>query len=929
MLKKNLLLKNFRRVLFFGLVMLTLFNNSLIAGKKAFTVEDAMKFKSIKTPVISDDGRWVAWSTQPDRGDPEAFVRLSEEFENDKTYNIPCGTKPLFTNDAQWLGVTVITKEIDELKAEKDKKPKNSLTLLNLTNGEKTNFENVSKYQFSEDSKWVVYVTAKDNKKSDNKNFKISGNDIVLRHLQTGSELPIQDVTEFIFDSLANYFVYVVSEPNGKRNGLYYIKLQGLFNFPQKIAKASKAHYSTLKWSDEKGMLAFISAKEDSEGEADSCSLMLWDSKQKSLKTLIDLKDTTAKRPADGWIIPFKNELNWTKDGERLFFGLKPANDTAEKEVKAKYNDSNFYNIDTILKETELDVWHWNDPRIKSNQKIWWKSNKDNVFLSVFQIDAGSWTQLADTSLPNILFTENPNVTIGYNDIPYLKEITWSGNFKDLYAVELNTGKRRLVVEKLTEDAILSPNGNYIAYFKDKDWFSYNCKTDSTANLTKSIVKIPFYDIDYDQPSDAPSYGFAGWIEGDKALLIYDKYDIWKFFSSEEGYINMTAADGRINNIRYRILNLDPDKKYFSNRDDIIVSGFNDITKTQGVSRISLNILGPERIKYEENKISVIAKAKSKLKFLFFKQKYDMFPDVWVSDSTFSFQLQVSDVHPELKDYNFGKTELVSWVNSKGDSLRGWVIKPETMEQGKKYPMLVYFYDKMSDLYNSFFTPKMNHRPCYPIYTGKNYVIFHPDIKYQPGNPGFDATDCILTGVRNILKQDYVDSNAIGIQGHSWGGYQTAFIITQTNLFKAASAGAPVGNMTSAYSGLRYGTGLARQFQYEKEQSRIGGTLWDSLSNYIRNSMVFNADKIKTPFLIMFGDEDPAVPWQQGIEIYLTMRRLNKQCVFLEYRGEPHWPEKYPDRLDYAIKMMEFYDHYLLGKPAPDWLTKGIEYRGK
>jgi dipeptidyl aminopeptidase/acylaminoacyl peptidase len=306
-----------------------------------------------------------------------------------------------------------------------------------------------------------------------------------------------------------------------------------------------------------------------------------------------------------------------------------------------------------------------------------------------------------------------------------------------------------------------------------------------------------------------------------------------------------------------------------------------------------------------------------------------MFPDLWVSDSTFSFQFQVSNVHPELKDYNFGVTEQIYWVNEAGDSLSGWVIKPENMEKGKKYPMLVYFYDRFSNYYNNFFIPKMNHRPCYPIYTGKGYVIFHPDIKYRAGNPGLQATDCIVSGVKEVLKQAYVDSTKIGIQGHSWGGYQTAFIVTQTNMFAAAVAGAPVGNMTSAYSGIRWGTGLARQFQYEKFQSRIGGTLWDSLDNYLRNSPVFSADKIKTPFMLMFGDEDWAVPWEQGIEIYLAMRRLNKQCIFLQYRNEPHWPEKYPNKLDYSVKMMEFYDHYLLGAPAPEWLIKGMEYKGR
>jgi dipeptidyl aminopeptidase/acylaminoacyl peptidase len=173
------------------------------------------------------------------------------------------------------------------------------------------------------------------------------------------------------------------------------------------------------------------------------------------------------------------------------------------------------------------------------------------------------------------------------------------------------------------------------------------------------------------------------------------------------------------------------------------------------------------------------------------------------------------------------------------------------------------------------------------------------------------------------------DPKRIGIHGHSWGGYGTAYVVTQTDFFACAIAGAAVGNMTSAYSGIRWESGVARQMQYEKQQSRIGGSLWEKPELFWENSPVFFADRIRTPLLLMHGDEDGAVPWYQSIELYLAMRRLGKDCVFLQYRGEPHHPQKYANKLDYSIKMKQYFDHYLKGEPAPDWLAKGVLYNGK
>ena len=160
--------------------------------------------------------------------------------------------------------------------------------------------------------------------------------------------------------------------------------------------------------------------------------------------------------------------------------------------------------------------------------------------------------------------------------------------------------------------------------------------------------------------------------------------------------------------------------------------------------------------------------------------------------------------------------------------------------------------------------------------------------------------------------------------GQSWGGYQVAYLITQTNMYAAAWAGAPVVNMTSAYGGIRWESGMSRQFQYERTQSRIGGTLWEKPDLYIRNSPLFHLPKVQTPVVIMANDADGAVPWYQGIEMFTDLRRLGKPVWLLQYNGEAHNLVKRENRKDISIRELQFFDHYLKGAPAPVWLEKGV-----
>ncbi len=895
---------------------------ALFSGEREFAFSDVMRFQGITLQKISDNGKWISYCTYPDRGNTTAYIKSTL---NEDEHFVDRGTSTLFSNDTKWAAVKKRPDILERINTGKDKdKPKNDLVLLNLESGVSTDISEVAKYEFTEDSRWIIYIKDEDPVKHKDLKKKKTGRPFILRHLTSGTEIKMDDVIDYALDSNSTYLFYSVSSTDSKNDGLYYRNLKEEYA-PISAVKIEKDNkFSNLAWNKVYNVLAFMQSPLDDEGEVKYSEMYIWDAVKNDTYPIYNQAHENGS-----WYLPEKNDLKWTKDGERLFFGLKPKWEKLEDEEEIKYDIKNYQNIDTILAHTELDVWHWNDPKIIPNQKKEWKEEKNRTYMTCYFLTPNKYVQLADTTLPEVQFTENPNYAIAYNPKPYNKLITWDGWYQDIYAVELMTGKKYKISTKNITSGTLSPNGKYIAYYDSGDWYLYNTIKQTASNLTNKI-DVKFYDEDNDKPESPQPYGIAGWFENDDAVMIYDKYDIWKFSTlMPSNYSNITNGKGRADTLRFRIKNLLGKRKYYTYEDSLLLEGFHYKQKFQAIYTMKFTNSEITQLLKENKRYRIIAKAEHADRVVISRESYEEFPDLWLTNFNMEMPQKTSNVNPELSEYKWGNAELTEWKNGRGEDLQGIILKPENFDPSKRYPVLIYFYETFSDRMYNFTLPQINHRPCFQVYLNDGYVVLLPDIKYVAGNPGMDATDALTRGAQHLIDMGIADAKKIAIQGHSWGGYETAFMITATDMFAAACAGAPVANMTSAYSGIRLGSGLTRQFQYEKQQSRIGGTLWDSLDSYLRNSPVMQAPKANTPFLFMFGDIDEAVPWEQGIELYMAYRRLNKNCIFLEYRNEPHHPRKYHNKLDYAIKMKEFFDHYLLGTPAPEWMTKGVPYQGR
>jgi dipeptidyl aminopeptidase/acylaminoacyl peptidase len=239
---------------------------------------------------------------------------------------------------------------------------------------------------------------------------------------------------------------------------------------------------------------------------------------------------------------------------------------------------------------------------------------------------------------------------------------------------------------------------------------------------------------------------------------------------------------------------------------------------------------------------------------------------------------------------------------------------------------MVYIYEELTQGLHSYNNPGVGHSINIPRYVSNGYVVLRPDIVYTTGYPGEAAEKCVIPAVNTLVAQGFIDPKRIGIQGHSWGGYQITHLLTRTNLFAAVEAGASVANMVSAYGGIRWGTGMSRAFQYEKTQSRIGAPPWDAPLQFIENSPIFWVEKVNTPYLTIHNDDDDAVPWYQGIEFITALRRLGKEGYMFNYNGERHGLRNRENMKHWTVHMDEFFDHYLLGKPRPEWMEKGVPF---
>ncbi|WMW80041.1 prolyl oligopeptidase family serine peptidase [Undibacterium cyanobacteriorum] len=619
-------------------------------------------------------------------------------------------------------------------------------------------------------------------------------------------------------------------------------------------------------------------------------------------------------------------DLSFSKDGQRLFLStaevVKPEPKNAPEPMK-------------------VDLWHWKDPELQSVQKVNAERDKQKNYRAVVHLNDGRFLQLAHKNMPQLMVNENAQFALGISSLPYRQLMSWDKLYYDAYAVDLSTGQAKMLIEKTSSMPQLSPAGKYILNFdaKKSQWLAYDTSKGHKIDLT-SKIKTHFEDQERDTPDLKPAYGVAGWMENDSQVVLYDQFDLWSISLADLSAKNVTSGWGRKNQTSLRYVYLGDGKRssesrVLSSKEPWILSAEHDVSKATGYYRLDPQALNtpvpPTRLLAADKLISGLMKAKDSDRVLFTQQTFTEFPDLWTSDLNLTKPQKISQANPQQTEFNWGTQEQIDYVSADGKKLKALIAKPENFDPKKKYPMMVYIYEKMTDNLHRYVAPAPGQNINVTRYVSNGYIVLRPDIVYTTGYPGKSAMNTVLPAIKTVLAQGYVDPKRVGIQGHSWGAYQINYLLTRTDMFRAAEAGASMANMVSGYGGIRWGAGISRAFQYERGQSRIGGTPWDSAAKYVENSPIFQIDKVKTPYLTVHNDDDDAVPWYQAIEFFTALRRLNKEAYWFNYNGEKHGLRDRDNIKHFTVHMGEFFDHYLLNKPRPEWMDKPVPYleRGK
>ena len=904
--------------------------------KPPIIVDDYEPWKRITSTALSPDGAWMSYGYDRLEGEDTLFVRA---LDGASEYVIPRGTAPAFSRDSHWVAYQIAPPEREGGEgAAGPQRPQaptpgqrpgqgggggqsRTMVLRNLASGDSITFTDAASFSFPENTSVLLI-----RKRGVGGDADFEGADLVVHGLTTGASMNLGNVSEFAVNEPGTHLAYLVDAAGDAGNGLYLLELASNRISP---LDTDQATYSELTWNEDGDALAALRGDVPEEEMQRGNVLLVLGGMEAPLRPAV-FDPATASGFPEGFVLSELAGLDWSEDSQRIFVGIKEQADERE-ELEGRAN---------------VDVYHWADVQPQSVQEVRASRDRDFTWSSVVNLDGNrlSFVRLADESMETVSPAGSSQWGVGRDPTPYEYEVAWGGSKADYYRVNLDTGERALMAQNLMRQMGASDDGSWWLYLKNEEVLARNLASGDEVNLTQSSG-VDFINRQDDHPYELPTHGTAGWTEDGESVVLYDRYDVWEVPLDRSTASNLTQGMGAEEMIRFRVTRLGgsggggrggfgggrggtPDEGIDLD-EPLLLTGYGDRTKKSGYWEVEKGH-DPEPLIWLDKSVGRPIKADDTERLVFTQQTFVEFPDYWVSDTRFRNPRKITDANPQQAEFAWSPGRvLIDYVDDRGNELQATLGLPAGYEEGRRYPMLVYFYETMSQRHHTYQGPAYDDRPHMATYASNGYLVLQPDIVYTIGKPGTSALDDLTAAIEKVIELGYADPDRIGLQGHSWSGYQSSYVVTQTDMFSAVVTGAPPTNLISFYNTLYRSSGNIQQGITEVGQVRMGTTPFEDFDLYLSQSPIHHTEKITTPFMILHGTADGSVDYGQGLEYYAMARRLGKEVILLSYPDQGHHLSTKENRIDFQIRMMQYFDHYLKGTQKAEWMVEGVPFLEK
>tara|TARA_Y100001970_G_scaffold47719_1_gene60368 strand:- start:13684 stop:16482 length:2799 start_codon:yes stop_codon:yes gene_type:complete len=889
--------------------------------KPTLTQDHYDKWERLGAAVLSPNGAWMAVSIR----------RVSEEEElrihsttSDSVVIVPFGSRAVFSSDNRWVAYSIgrSTEERDSARS-RDEAIYDKLGLLNLETGEQTVRADFASFHFSDDGRYLALRRYKP------KDRESDGADVVVHDLLSDRDMSFGNVSEMAWQSEGSLLAMTTDAVDQVGNGVtVYDPLSGRI----RSMDSDEATYRQLSWRDDSSDLVVYKTEIDEVFEDTAHVALVWRDIAGDQGVSYRLSsETNDAFPASMRIVEFRAP-SWSNDGQTLFVGIQERRPSS---FECEDGDSEEAGTDQECLEKEeeaagVEIWHTLDRDPVPQQRVRERQLRRENYLSAWDLESGGFVQLGDDLTEENEIVRGGQYVIGTDETPYDEHAMFRQQFLDLYEIDVETGAKSKIADRISSVESPSLNSRYILWFAEEDWYSHDLEDGETQNITANLETV-FVNLDVTPTREQmPSFGIAGWMEDGRSVLLNDQWDVWRVRLDGSGAERLTS--GASQSIRYRIASndLDSDDDGIGSDETIYYSVYSEWTKKAGFAGAAPGD-DPQILVWEDKRFggfsSPFLKADDADLFAFRMEGFDDSPDYFVAGPDLADPHQVTETNPFQSDYAWGRVELVDYENEWGRRLQGVLTYPANYDPSQSYPMIVYHYELLSQGMHQYQVPDPTQYYNQQIWSQDGYFVFRPDIVYRDRRPGQSNVETLRPAVAAALAQaPSVDEEKVGLIGHSWGGYQTTYFVTQDDLFASAVAGAPLTNLMSMYLSFYWNSGGTDARIFEISQGRMQVPWWEDWDSYEANSPIHHIQNMETPLLMMFGTNDGAVEYNQGVEFYNAARRLGKQMVMLSYDGENHGLAREPNQLDYQHRIMQWFGHYLKGEPAPDWISAGVPY---